>query len=405
MKSGGAMMMAAVAAVAGLLAFYQLSHLASRGGESAPLYSVYRADPYGTAAFKDLLVESGTGAQIWLEPGLPQGKGGTLIQVLTLSKTEKGSHSVFEEEGKPTARGMARWVAEGNRLLVFSRGLPEEVEMMGMAAGKKKALGWMVKMEDSQRAGDPPEKIRGQAQVAQWDGSKNNIGKNLVLHEPLDLAEKDDPRATPLARVEDRLVAMELGYGMGKVVMVADPSPILNGWIDKGGDMEFVLGLLGDGPVYFDEWPHGMGRGGSVMGLMERFGLIPALLQALLVLGLYLWNGWGVEASEPPRESDKVSSDEQIDSLARLYGRTMSLPQARRRIGRELEVRAHDWLGTTAGGMERAMEMAPASKRERLEKIMKEAKALQSGQSAASKKDLAAALTMSCGLTREKKHG
>ena len=392
-----------VAAVAAaILAFYYLAEYESKGGENAPLYSSLRADPHGSAAFRDLLSESGMPPFVLMEPELPEGEGNVLIQVQWEKDTQTGWEMFFENQEEEDTKDIVDWVKRGNTLVFMCRCNTPALREFGVSIHRRLTAKLIRKIEDSQRRGNPPQKIGGADVSADWE---NSPGKTLNMREPVTLAGEVGVELIPLASTEEGVVAGQIAYGAGKVVVVGDPSPILNGWIDKGDNLEFVLGLVGDRPVYFDEWVHGLGRGGSIIGLMEKFGLIPALLQALFVLALFLWSGRGV--ADPPEdlERERVSVIEQIDTLGRLYSRTMKPEQVRERVGQELLTRVHEQLGAHSGDMEHALERAPASRRERLKNIVNEAHGLLHGSGKVSKRELTAALTMSGGMTKEKKDG
>lgn len=409
----------ALAALAGMVAaFFMLAQYSSRGGEGAPPYSVYRSDPYGTAALKDLLTEKGKRAAILLEPSLPPGARGTLIQVLPRREfpdpperpkirnipMKPGSKSETRELDDP--RGLTAWVMAGNTLVVLARGVPPHMWRLGFAQKAPRVLGWVTKMEDAQMKGTPPDKIAGEAAMADWGGAAPDKGMRLALHEPVILADRTGGALAPIAWTDKGPVAMERKLGAGRVILVGDPSPVLNGWMEKGGNLEFVLSLTGPGTVYFDEWSHGMGHGGSLIGLMERFGLIPALLQVIFVLALYILAGRAIGAGEPEPSRERVSAMEQVDALGRLYARTMKPAAARQRVAQEMNTRVHEALAGAAGGAAAAMERAPAGKRERLKKILELAGRLEKAmEEKTTWKDLAAALTLSRELTKEKKDG
>lgn len=396
--------LAAVAmAVAG---FFSLAQYASRGGEESPLYSIYRADPYGAMALKELLEAQGGRTFALTEPVLPPGAGGTLIQILSHSDyVEFQGPGIWMEQEGLSSKDLARWVSEGNTLLIFCRGNPPAGQRFGISMTQGRLLGWVKKMEESQRKGVPPSKLRGKEVQAQWQGSREGGLKPLALLEPVGLSGQHGAPITPLATTDKGSVALERKSGAGRVVIVGDPSPALNGWLDKGGNLEFVLGLIGDGPVYFDEWSHGVGQGGSLIGLMKKFGLAPALLQIGLALILFHFSGRGAPGVEIPPQRDRVSGLEQINALGRLYGQTMKPAQARQRVADELVIRAHEAAGASAGTAF-SIERAPADKRELIQTVLQKARWIQAaGDKEVSKKDLAAALNLSMNLTKERTHG
>ncbi|MDH5478434.1 MAG: hypothetical protein OEY50_08885, partial [Nitrospinota bacterium] len=111
-----------VAAVAAaILAFYYLAEYESKGGENAPLYSSLRADPHGSAAFRDLLSESGMPPFVLMEPQLPEGEGNVLIQVQWEKDTQTGWEMFFENQEEEDTKDIVDWVKRGNTLVFMCR--------------------------------------------------------------------------------------------------------------------------------------------------------------------------------------------------------------------------------------------------------------------------------------------
>jgi hypothetical protein len=74
--------------------------------------------------------------------------------------------------------------------------------------------------------------------------------------------------------------------GDGRVVLVADPSPLQNRLLDEADNAAFALALAGDGPLVFLEEPHGYGEATGLAALPDRFqwALIILCLAALLLI-------------------------------------------------------------------------------------------------------------------------
>ena len=399
MKSRILMWLSAAAVAAGLASFFNLAEYESRGGESAPLFSSFRADPHGAAAFRELLAASGIPVSALLEPDMPPGAGGVMIQVLPVRDISSSRPGNPLDDENTREKLIMEWVRRGNTLILMCRGATSMGREFGISVNRMIKHELAIKIENRQREGMAPERIMGQDVTADW-----GAGKKLSMRAPVSLAGETGVEITPLATAEQGVMAAERGYGEGKLVVIGSPSPILNGWMDKEDNLEFMLGLAGAGPVYFDEWSHDLGRGGSIIGLIEEFGLVPALLQVMFVLLLYLWSGRGTPGPEEAPERERVSVMEQIDTLGRLYSRALKPAQTREKVGLELLTRAQAALGGHWEDMDQAIAMAPASRRERLEKTVNRARSILHGGKAG-KKDLAEALTMSRGLTKEKTNG
>ena len=56
------------------------------------------------------------------------------------------------------------------------------------------------------------------------------------------------------------IVACEYRIGQGRLVVVGAPTPALNGMIGEAQNLDFLLSLIGKGPVILDDWMHGLGH-------------------------------------------------------------------------------------------------------------------------------------------------
>jgi hypothetical protein len=107
--------------------FYFEARDASRAGDTTPLYSVRRHDPYGTAALRDLLVETGVKVRNLERPRLERTDQGTLVQVLPLPKNP---YSYDETQAQSSA--LLQWIADGNTVIQFTRWRTELMDLAGV---------------------------------------------------------------------------------------------------------------------------------------------------------------------------------------------------------------------------------------------------------------------------------
>ena len=98
----------------------------------------------------------------------------------------------------------------------------------------------------------------------------------------------------------------------------------MNQSLGEYGNLDFLLAEIGNGPVIFDEWSHGIGREATIMGFLRDAGLVPVLLQIVFVLILYVWSTTGVRRGAEPPAPRQRSSIEQIQTLGYLYSRSLS---------------------------------------------------------------------------------
>jgi hypothetical protein len=337
---------AAAVVLAGLWAFYAMSAQVVRGGESAPLYSAYRHDLYGTAALRELLVDRGTTVQVLEQPHLQDRSRGLLIQVLPLEPKERSMLGL--RAGPGPALQLSRlcdWVAEGNTVVQFTREQTALMKRLKITLDEGSvARGPAESIEKCEARGDPPAKLPGSDVPAEWTraglaflGGDKTPRHPLMLHGPCTFDGKSGASDwTPLAVIGGRTVAAEMRLGQGRVILVGAPSPALNGWIEGGGNVDFLLALAGNGPVILDEWSHGLGNEGSIMGLLRSFGLLPVLFQIMVLLALYVWSTLGHRRADCPTETRRRSNAEQVETLGYLYSSVISRAETCRRVRNEV---------------------------------------------------------------------
>lgn len=361
------MLIVAVAASAAF-AFLNLAVLAGRGGETAPLYAAQRFDPYGTAALFRLTQRRTEDTQTLERPRLPDGLRGVLVQVLPLDARDR--HGFVQQDSMgdwaippdvyalPT-QDLLEWVADGNTLVQLTRGHTPVMEALGVprdASLDEVTADARRRVEFQQREADVPDDLPGLVIDAQWS---DRFGRHtLTLHEPrrFDIPADADLKWTPLARRGLWVYGGVVRHGAGRVVLLGAPTPALNHQLAESDHLNWWLDQLGDGPVTFDEWAHGVGHGGTILETLAYFGLIPVLLQAAIWLGVYRWSTAGRTFVDP--DADRApprTSSEQIDTLARLYGQSWDDSQRRRRTYDEVIARLAE-----------AYRCAPAHLRDRL---------------------------------------
>ncbi|MFA9479891.1 DUF4350 domain-containing protein [Phycisphaerales bacterium AB-hyl4] len=341
--------LAVLVVLAGGWAFYELAVYASRGGEHTPLYSVRRYDPYGTAALHRLLVERGQAVSLLERPRLDDGASGVLLQTLPMPRRERRTSVGSDVYALPTSH-MADWIAEGNTVVQLTRHRTELMRELGVprptdawADGE----GYEAIEHHQRRGGLPSEQPIPRTPAASVDEDDD---RRMMLRGPVywsaDAADESDEstdeadgeagRWTPLWRSGERVVVGEVRHGEGRLVVVGSPTLVLNDGLEQADNLAVVLELLGDQPVIFDEWSHGVGHIGTVMGLIRGFGLMPVVGQILLIMVVYHWGTrgrWRAELAGPPRSRSSV---EQVQTLGRLYSEALGLEDTTRRTVAEV---------------------------------------------------------------------
>jgi ribosomal protein L37E len=121
------------------------------------------------------------------------------------------------------------------------------------------------------------------------------------------------------------------GFKQWSKPVARSSTPALNQTLGEGGNLALVLGLTRGRPVWFDAWSLGMGHTGTVMGLIRQFGMLPAILQVVLVIVVYHWSGRGHQRTPPARPRRRRASSEQLQTLGYLYARSMPAEELARR--------------------------------------------------------------------------
>ena len=333
MRSRTALFLSIVIVAVLCVAFYQTASIATRGGDDAPIYSTRRYDPYGTAALRSLLAETGHDVRLLENAHLNDTQRGVLVQVLS-----------NESKSNIEAKALLDWVAEGNSVVIFSRKVPDASEKLGLtfsSEGNASPNIWVA--EKIERKVTPPNE-RPVVTVPFVDDRFKDIAA-AVLVEPVALKPETDESAwVPLLESDKNVFGWSRRHGSGEILVVGSPALPLNGWLTAGGNLDFLLRVFGDKTIYIDEWSHGFGSGGTIVGLLRDFGLTPMLLQLVFVVGLFAWNGRGQKLAEPPVRHRGRSSVEQIKTLGYLYAQSMSPRKTLQLIDHEVRRRVAEKL-------------------------------------------------------------
>ena len=256
-----------------------------------PDSSAYATAPAGLAAYAALLARQGVRVERRRRPvgeGAPPARG-TLV-VLDAAGVEP-------EE----AAAIARWVRGGGRLV----------------AGGARGAGWLehaLGIPLPARAGGPPRSARVLAPVPETSGVRSvRAAEGGVL--------RGTGGALPLLGTPDAPLASLTLAGRGRVVLLADASPLQNRALAREDNAALGLALAVPGePVTFLETVHGFGAASGLAALPAgaRWALAGLLLAALA----FVWSrarriGPPVDAERPlpPPRADYV--DALAGSLAR----------------------------------------------------------------------------------------
>ncbi len=344
----------------------------SRGGGEVPLYSAYRFDPYGSAALQRFFQASGRKVTLLTRPILPQNAAGVLVNITP--PYESGMLENYST-GKHYDPRLLRWVAAGNTLIDFtqnSTGLTDHfnIHVLGLVSierskkhkGKntpKKKRGehqrkrrhhrmrmpsifpkWLTVMQK----GDNPRKLHHWMRTMPWNyyptanADLTAARRNIELLAPAYLIiPKKQKQWRVLAKTKSGPVAIERPLGKGRVILIGSPWPILNGGIGHAGNLDFLRALIGNQPVILDQWSLGIGHNYTILHILRRYGLLPALLELILLFLAYAFSYRGYPSVKWGTSRVMArSSVEHIAMLGRLYESALSEPEICQRVNQEI---------------------------------------------------------------------
>lgn len=335
MRSRTALILSSMIIVVLIGAFYQTAATATRGGNDTPLYSIRRYDPYGTAAFFEVLKEAGHEVHLRENAHFDDSMRGVLIQILA----EKDRDRVDERE-------LLRWVNDGNSVVILSRTRPLIAEKLGLGYPTKGIPPDTKASEKLDHEMTPPrERLSETASVVD---PRFLTEDDVILVDPIPFLPTDEESAwQPLLKNERGTLGWTRRHGAGEVIVIGSPTLALNGWLTDRGNLEFLLKVGAGKAIYLDEWAHGFGSGGTIVGLLRDFGLTPLLLQLVFVVGLFAWNGRGQKLTDPPIKHRGRSSVEQIKTLGYLYSQSMNPKTSLELVNKEIRRRLTEKFHTT----------------------------------------------------------
>lgn len=293
-------------------------------GHGLPLHSSRRYDPFGSSAFRELAEYRGKTVRYLERPVPPPETDATLVMILPIQLAAADSEDASDNNpgnfGRRRVDRLRDWVAEGNRVVLLGRLLPGHMDDLAAPVTAPANASRGIELETWQAQGNYAKALADSGIAAPLiDGS----GSSLYLVRPSGIVVPD--AASIMAGDADRAFVVGTALGHGSVTIIADPTPALNFALPRDGNAEFLLSLLGDGPVYFDEYSLGLGQDNSTLDWLKRHGLIPFLLQAVVVMFLLARSSDSVlEKPEDPAPPDQPPAGEQIRILAGLYDRTLS---------------------------------------------------------------------------------
>lgn len=356
--------------------------------EFDPNRSTFNSGPTGTQAYYSLLAETGRKVVRWQEP------------VDALSTSGKRSPSVFIVIGKTRrefteveALQLMRWVDEGGRLVLIDREPSTDLV--------KTSSHWKLEFSDpdlskliSVDTSDQKQMSSGVAatkpgQPTVLSDSVNSIQpsvltagikiKRMTEREIRDMtprgnddrppppsntykANKTEIKADPTSIVPAELsnapvahfttdnenIVVDIPYGRGKIIYVADPFIVSNGGISMADNAKFAINLAAsDGVIAFDEYHQGYGANNNrFIQFFAGTPVVAIFFQCLVLVGLIFYSqSRRFSRPVPEFEADRLSKLEYVSAMAELQYRTRSYDLAIENIYRDFRRRASRLFG------------------------------------------------------------
>ena len=181
----------------------------------------------------------------------------------------------------------------------------------------------------------------------------------------------------PLLTWHGRMLAAERSLGKGRIVLLGSPWPLLNGGISQGGNLDFLMSIIGRRPVIFNEYGLGIGGQMTTLELFSKFGLDALGCQLLVILLAILWAARRFSRPRAPLDRSVVASNiEQIAMLGRLYQQSMSEADMNAGVAAEIRRRVAASLKVKPAEITSALSRLKEDLRDRVARLLSQADAL-----------------------------
>ncbi len=360
--------------------------------EFFPNRSTYNRGPTGTKAYFDLLVETGRNPVRWAEPTSALRRADAPSTFVVIGELRRP----FQDQDFPH---LLRWVSEGGRLVVIDRSPDPKLRVTSsdfklelLETGERPFFdtdaydqSQMTMRTDAAKSRLPSTLTQSVNAVqpsrflssmtfsrivygeASTTGSDYPDGTESDYRQPTPRSGDDEIRIAPKIEAEPELpesaealnapvvlianstsnVVVKVPYGIGEIVFVTDPYLVSNAGIGVADNALLGLNLAGSGPVAFDEYHQGFGKGDN--RFLEFFAGTPVVsmfLQIALLVGLvFLSQSRRFARPVPEPEPDRLSKLEYVSAMAELQQRTKGFDLAIENIYGEFRRRVSRLVG------------------------------------------------------------
>lgn len=357
--------------------------------EFFPNRSTFNRGPTGTKAYFDLLVETGRKPVRWVETASALNRADSPSTFVVIGELRRP----FQDQDFPH---LLRWVSEGGRLVVIDRSPDPKLRVTSsdfrlefaesgdrpffdtdaydqsqMTIGTDAARPRVPSTLTQSVSAVQPSRFASSISIARIiDGEAPTAGSEIPYGSE-DGNEQPQPRSggderrigpriagepgsaetlnAPVVHVanKDSNVAVKVPYGVGEIVFVTDPYIVSNAGIGVADNALLAINLAGSGPVAFDEYHQGFGKGDN--RFLEFFAgtpVVPMFLQIALLVGLvFLSQSRRFARPVPEPEPDRLSKLEYVSAMAELQQRTKGFDLAIENIYGEFRRRVSRLVG------------------------------------------------------------
>jgi hypothetical protein len=329
MRPGTRVVVAVLALILGLnLLIAGVTVVTGGSGPGGPTSSSYATAGDGLAAYAELLARDGHPVE-------------RIRMSLDRADLDPGTTLVLADPGDVTAeegQALAGFVAAGGRLIAAGRDVAPV--LAGLPAG---GPSWDDAGVRSARPIVPAPEVAGVAVVeSAGDGSWAQAGGSV-----------------PLLGDGDRLLATVATLGAGRVVAVADASPLQNRLLARADNAAFGLAIAGGAgrPVAFAEAQHGYGRSSGLGAIPSRWRW--AIAGGFLAAIVWMWSrgrrlGPPDDIERPLPPARRAYVDAMAGALARTRQPDVATAPLQERARRRLAAGAGLPAGATDDDLRRA---------------------------------------------------
>ena len=284
---------------------YHVLRARVEAGREMPDYSVYSKERNGLWAAATFLRNGGWEPVALTRPIQHTRYGGLLI--LAQPGSEALVPGMETDLSEPDARGLLRWVENGNTLLLAGRGMGSLHEELGVRPRHTRSA--------------DREEITTRAEPAEAGIYTDGIDRIVV--EGHDVFEAGT--GVPLWWLDDQPGAVLIRRGKGRVFVIADPTLLTQRGLDRPDTKIFLHNVVAarvplGRQVYFDEYHHGLRSGGGFWGYVRYYEQGWAVLPVLLVVGVAVWSlAIRLGPAVPTPRARSADAVEYASALARIY--------------------------------------------------------------------------------------